>query len=300
MSDQPTPTEAWLHAIDGFISWAKVERTLSKNTLLAYRADLWRLAGWMTTRGCPVPSAAAHDDLAAYMVALSDAGLDARSLSRHRSSFRQFYQQLVIEGLCPSNPTILITAPRAGRRLPKVLSEAEVDALLDAPNEAEPFGLRDKAMIELMYSTGLRVSELVRLPAAAVHLEGGFLRVVGKGRKERIIPMGERARELLVRYWESDRPVGAKFAFLSRLGAPMGRLNFWLRLEKYAQVVGIADRVSPHVLRHSFATHLLNHGTDLRLVQAMLGHADISTTQIYTHVTTERLKAVHAAAHPRG
>ena len=300
MNEETPISPAWNHASEGFLSWAKVERALSRNTLMAYSADLFRLARHMTENGKDKPGSLVHADLTAYMVALSDSGLDARSIARHRTSYRQFYRQLLIEGLVKDDPTVLISAPRAGRRLPVVFSEAQVDALLDAPDETDPLGLRDKAMIELLYSTGLRVSELVMLPAAAVHLEGGFLRVRGKGNKERIVPMGDRARDWLLRYWQNARPVGGKYAFLSRLGKPMGRLNFWLRLTRYAKLTGLGGKVSPHVLRHSFATHLLNHGADLRAVQAMLGHADISTTQIYTHVTRERLKAVHAEFHPRG
>lgn len=291
---------AWTRSVEAFLSWARVERALSRNTLLAYQADLSRLAVWMTSRGRDTPIAVQHEDLAAYMVALSGDGLDPRSLGRHRSSFRQFYRQLVVEGAQTDDPSALIGAARVGQRLPVVFSERQVEALLSAPDPSTAIGLRDKAMIELMYSTGLRVSELVLLPAAGVHLEGGFLRVRGKGSKERIVPVGERARELLVRYWTEARPLGGKYAFLSRFGKPMGRLNFWLRMTHYAKLAGLEGKVSPHVLRHSFATHLLNHGADLRVVQAMLGHADISTTQIYTHVTRERLKAVHAEFHPRG
>ena len=293
-------SDAWSHAIEGFLSWARVERALARNTIMAYQADLSRLARWMTEHARTVPGCVQHEDLAAYMVALSGEGLDSRSLARHRSSFRQFYRQLLIEGIVNADPTVLIGAARVGRRLPVVFSERQVESLLDAPDEGTSIGLRDKAMIELLYSTGLRVTELVTLPAAALHLEGGFLRVRGKGNKERIVPMGDRARELLLKYWRDARPLGGKYAFLSRLGKPMGRLNFWLRITQYAKLAGIPGKVSPHVLRHSFATHLLNHGADLRAVQAMLGHADISTTQIYTHVTRERLKAVHAEFHPRG
>lgn len=290
----------WTLAVEAFLSWARVERSLSRNTLLAYQADLFRLAVWMTARGCQTPGSVQHDDLAAYVVALAEAGLDPRSLGRHRSSFRQFYRQLIVEGMQSDDPTALIGAARVGQRLPVIFSEPQVEALLSAPDATTGIGLRDKAMIELMYSTGLRVSELVLLPAAGVHLEGGFLRVRGKGSKERIVPVGDRARELLVRYWSEARPLGGKYAFLSRFGKPMGRLNFWLRMTHYAKMAGLEGKVSPHVLRHSFATHLLNHDADLRVVQAMLGHADISTTQIYTHVTRARLKAIHAQFHPRG
>ncbi len=293
-------TESWAAALDGFLSWLKVERAASHNTLLAYRADLARLAEWMESNGRPDAGSVEHVDLAAYIVHLSRGGLSGRSIQRHRSAFRQLFRQLLAENLIPRDPSTLVEAPRAKRRLPSVFSERQVEAILAEPDVLEALGLRDRAMIELMYATGLRVSELVKLPAAAVHLEGGFLRVLGKGGKERLIPCGEVATEWLVRYWKEARPRGGSAAFLSRQGRAMTRQNFWVRLTGYAKRAGIKGKVSPHVLRHSFATHLLNHGADLRAVQAMLGHADIATTEIYTHVSRERLKRIHAEFHPRG
>lgn len=291
---------AWTAAIAGFLAWIRGERALSANTRSAYAADLTRVARWMGAEGRDDPAGVTHADLAAYLVALADAGLDPRSVNRHRSAIRQLFRWMVAENLAADDPSLLIAAPRFGRRVPAVFSEAQVETLLAAPDELDPLGIRDRAMIELMYATGLRVTELVTLPLRAVHLDGGFLRVKGKGNKERLVPLGDVARDQLLRYLREVRPPGDGAVFLSRRGTPMTRQNFWERLVRYARLAGLRGKVSPHVLRHSFATHLLNHGADLRVVQAMLGHADISTTQIYTHVTRERLKAVHAEFHPRG
>lgn len=296
----PVVSPAWDAAIEGFLASMRVERALARNTLTAYRSDLLRLGA---EGGCDAPTRVQHADLAAYMATLLDSGLDQRSLARHRSAFRQFFKYLVREGLLSSDPSVLIEAPRPQRRLPSPLSETQVEALLAAPDDSTPLGLRDLAMIELMYSAGLRVSELVELPLSAVHLDGGFLKVRGKGSKERLIPLGEKAETLLRRYLvevRGDPKYTQPALFLSRLGTAMTRQNFWERLGQYASTVGIRGGVYPHQLRHSFATHLLAHGADLRAVQAMLGHADISTTQIYTHVAQERLKRVHREFHPRG
>jgi integrase/recombinase XerD len=291
----------WETAIDAHLSWGRLERAWSRNTLAAYHADLVRLAGWMTGRGRSSPAAVVHEDLAAYLVHLDGAGLDPRSRARHRSAFRQLFAQLVREGLLAANPATLVEAPRPGRKLPFVLSEAQVEAILAAPDRSTPLGLRDAAMIELLYASGLRVTELVTLPLSGLDLVAGLVRVKGKGGRERLVPMGEVAAGLVARYVREARGFGGPPAvFLSRRGRPMTRQNFWERLKAYAILAGAPSRVSPHKLRHSFATHLLAHGADLRAVQAMLGHADISTTQIYTHVAKERLKQVHREAHPRG
>lgn len=297
---------AFLVAIEAFLAWARVERAHADNTREAYWRDLTRLARWLATQGVTEPAHVTHEHLSAYMAWLAAEGLDPRSVARHRSAFRQLFRQLRDEGLIPRDPTVLIEAPRAPRRVPSVLSEGQVDAILAAPDRTQPRGLRDAAMIELMYGSGLRVSELVKLPLAAVHLDALYLRIKGKGGRERLVPMGEPAAAALARYLRDVRPLqdpaGTSTAlFLSRLGAPMTRQNFWERLKGYAVAAGVApDRVTPHGLRHAFATHLLEHGADLRAVQVMLGHADISTTQIYTHVARARLQRVHADAHPRG
>jgi integrase/recombinase XerD len=289
-------------AIDGFCAWMRGERALASNTIAAYHTDLVKLARWLATQGITAPEDVRHPHLAAYVASLVEEGYDLRSVARHRSAFRQLFKFLLREGILRANPATLVEGARPSRKLPRVLSEAQVEAILAAPDPDEPLGLRDAAMIELMYSSGLRVSELVGLPLAAVHFEGGFLRVRGKGDKERLIPMGDEASARIQRYVREargDADLRQSALFLSRLGRPMTRQNFWQRLEAYARGAGVAQ-VSPHQLRHAFATHLLEHGADLRLVQAMLGHADISTTQIYTHVARERLKRVHAEFHPRG
>jgi len=299
-------SEVWDSVLDAFLAHRRVERMSSRHTLDAYGRDLAALAEWMTREGRADPAAVAHVDLAAYMAHLARRGLDPRSLQRHRSAFRQLFKFLLAEGVVRTNPTLLIESPRAGRRIPDVLTERDVEALLAAPDPETPLGLRDLAMLELLYSAGLRVSELVELPFAALHLEGGFLRVRGKGSKERLIPLGERAATLIRAYVRGPRAaldprLEVAALFLAEHGGAMTRHNFWQRLRGIAVQAGIpADRVHPHGLRHAFATHLLEHGADLRAVQAMLGHADISTTQIYTHVARARLKGVHAGAHPRG
>ena len=295
---------SWDAAIEGYTAWARTERGLAKNTVAAYHADLVRLGAWMDGRGAHRPSDVRHADLAAYVDALVEDGLDLRSVARHRSAFRQLFKFLIREGLLQVDPSTRVEGKVPPRKLPSVLSERQVEALLAAPDADDDLGIRDAAMIELMYGSGLRVSELVGLPYAGVHLEGGFLRVRGKGDKERVVPVGEEAIAKIRRYLRlvragQDPDLRQPALFLSRLGGPMTRQNFWERLDSYAKRIG-APKVSPHGLRHAFATHLLEHGADLRLVQAMLGHADISTTQIYTHVARERLKRVHAQFHPRG
>ena len=251
------------------------------------------------------PEAARHAHLAAYVAALVDDGLDLRSVARHRSAFRQLFRFLVREGILGADPSTLVENRTPPRRLSGVLSERQVEAILVAPDRTDDLGLRDAAMIELMYSSGLRVTELVTLPLAALHREGGFLRVCGKGGRERLIPVGVEALDRIGDYLREvrsrqDPGLREPAMFLSRRGEAMTRQNFWERLRGYALAAGVTARVTPHQLRHAFATHLLEHGADLRLVQAMLGHADISTTQIYTHVARERLKRIHAEFHPRG
>jgi integrase/recombinase XerD len=292
---------AWDAAIDTFLARARVERSWSKLTVAAYQADLARMAAWMGSHGRISPAEVTHADLSAYMTALAEEGIAPRSAARHRSAYRQLFKQLAVDGAIARDPSTLVEAPRAGRSLPEVLHAKDVDAILAAPDTTTVLGLRDAAMIALMYSSGLRASELVKLPLSAVHLEGGFLRVRGKGGKERIVPMGDVASDLVRRYVAEARGVTRDAAlFQAEGGGAMSRQNWWQRLKEHALRAGVRGRVYPHRLRHSFATHLLEHGADLRAVQAMLGHADISTTQIYTHVAAERLKQVHARFHPRG
>ena len=298
------PTEAWTAATEAFLGWAKVERGWSKLTVAAYAADLRRLGGWLARRGVPTPEAVTAGELGTYLTVLADEGLDPRSRARHRSAFRQFFGHLRDEERVAVDPSARIEAVAPGRRLPDTLSEAQVEALLAAPDRTTLLGLRDAAMIELMYGSGLRVSELVGLPLAAVHMGARLLRVRGKGDRSRQIPFGDASASLLVDWLARGRPEldpdgRCPALFLSRLGKPMTRQNFWERLGAHARGAGLPD-VHPHTLRHAFATHLVSRGADLRAVQAMLGHADITTTQIYTHVARERLRRVHAEAHPRG
>jgi integrase/recombinase XerD len=296
----PLLTPAWDAALDGFLSWARVERGLARATLSAYRSDLLRLAAWCGEQGFSEPGEVDHEHVSAFLLALTNQGLDPRSRARSLSAIRQLFRWLVAENLQPTDPTALLVGPRFGRRIPSVFTERQVEGLLKAPDTDHPLHVRDRAMIEMMYATGLRVSELVNLPLSGVNLPGGFLQVRGKGGKERLIPLGDVARDALLRYLAAARPPGRSPAvFLSVRGAAMTRQNFWERLVNYARGVGLRGKVSPHVLRHSFATHLLNHGADLRVVQAMLGHASLTTTEIYTHVSKERLKQVHATFHPR-
>ncbi len=292
-------------ALEGFMYYLKVERNRSDHTLHAYGHDLRRFVGWCHHQGVERPTQVTRDVVADHLLFLDREGLGLRSIARARTSIRQLFRFLVRENLLEDDPTTLVDAPRFPAPLPVVLSQSQVEALLAAPDRSDPLGLRDAAMIELLYSTGLRVSELVSLPRASVDPQMGLLRVRGKGDKERLVPTGDEALHLMVRYLREARPHHdasgrAPEVFVGRRGERMTRQNFWQRLQRWAAVAGIPGKVSPHVLRHSFATHLLEHGADLRHLQAMLGHADIGTTQIYTHVTRARLQALHARYHPRG
>ncbi len=291
-------------AVEGFLYHLRVERHASKNTLAAYRSDLLRFAHWATGRGIVDPAAVGAEDVADHLVFLANGGIGDRSRARARTALRQWFRFLVKEDVRKDDPTVLIDAPRFKSPLPSVLSAAQVEAILAAPDDS-PLGVRDRAMIEVMYATGLRVSELVNLPRHALDAETGIVRVIGKGDKERLVPIGDRALDLVARYLRDVRPLhdlaaASRALFVSERGTAMTRQNFWYRLEIHARTADVRGKVSPHTLRHSFATHLLENGVDLRHVQAMLGHADISTTQIYTHVTRARLKALHARFHPRG
>ncbi|HLT27788.1 MAG TPA: site-specific tyrosine recombinase XerD [Zeimonas sp.] len=298
--------------IDAFCDAVALEDGLSRNTLAAYRRDLAALAAWLEA---PPRSAAGRSrrpalheadaaDLQAY-IAARHAGSRPSSSNRRLTVFRRFYRYLVRERVREDDPTLHIRSARQPPRFPKTLSERQVEALLAAPDVRTPLGLRDRAMLETLYATGLRVSELVGLETVRVGLNEGVVRVVGKGDKERLVPLGEEAREWIVRYLREARPalLGARAAdalFVTQRGGPMTRQMFWTLVKRYARAADVNAPLSPHTLRHAFATHLLNHGADLRVVQMLLGHADISTTQIYTHVARERLKTLHAAHHPRG
>jgi len=291
--------------LDRFCDALWLEDGLSPRTLASYRADLMRFARWLAPRDARLATAG-RSDIEAYLAYLfGEGGLKARSAARAVSSLRRFYRRLQRDGERDDDPTALTASPRLPRSLPKSLSEAQVEALLGSPDLRTAEGQRDRVMLEVLYATGLRVSELVALPMAALSLDMGVVRVLGKGAKERLVPLGEEALDWLGRYLKGARGDlldGRHSAalFVTRRGGPMTRQAFWLRLKRHAVQAGIRSAVSPHVLRHAFATHLLNHGADLRVVQMLLGHADISTTQIYTHVARERLKQLHRQHHPRG
>jgi integrase/recombinase XerD len=301
----PPADPADADAIDRFLEAAWAESGLARASLDSYRRDLSGLARWLRPRGVALATAA-RADLFAYLAVRADLGYAARSNARLLSALRAFYARQVRLGARSDDPSALLEPPRLGRSLPKALAESEVEALLQAPDVESPDGLRDRAMIELMYACGLRVSELVDLPSTAVNLRQGVLRVSGKGGKERLVPLGEEAQHWLERYLAQARPVLAAGRaraplFLTRRGEALTRQRFWSLVKATATRAGIdRARVTPHGLRHSFATHLLNRGADLRALQMLLGHASLSTTQIYTLVAREGLKRLHAKHHPRG
>ena len=297
------PAEA-LQEIERFVDALWMERGLSENTLAAYRNDLSGLAVWLTGKDRGLLDAG-RGDLLAYLSERVGEGARPRTTARLLSSMRRFYRYLVREGRLKTDPSVRIDTPRIGRPLPDTLSEHEVEVLLDSPDDSDAIGLRDRAMLELLYACGLRVSELVGLATEQVNLQQGVVRLIGKGNKERLVPLGEEAIDWLQRYLDESRLelAGAgsdRHLFLTRRGKGMTRQAFWYRLRHYALKSGVSKPLSPHTLRHAFATHLLNHGADLRVVQMLLGHSDLSTTQIYTHVARERLKDLHALHHPRG
>ncbi|MCW8944776.1 MAG: site-specific tyrosine recombinase XerD [Sedimenticola sp.] len=290
-------------SIERFADALWMERGLSKNTLMAYQSDLNKLAVWLAGQDISLLSAQ-REDLLSYLAVLSREGKKARSTARMLSCIRQFYQYALRENWVNTDPSSLIDAPKLGRSLPKSLTEDEVESLLDAPDIDDPEGCRDRAMLEVLYATGLRVSELVGLQFNQVSLNQGLVRVIGKGGKERLVPLGDEAVEWLTRFLKTARYdlLGERVCddlFPTRRGAGMTRQAFWYRIKKHAASAGITKHLSPHTLRHAFATHLLNHGADLRVVQMLLGHSDLSTTQIYTHVARERLKSLHQQHHPR-
>ena len=290
-----------------FLDMLWVERGASKNTLAAYRSDLTLLARWLKRRDVDLAKAA-QKDLKDYLSARNTSKAGAftpRTQARLLSSLRRFYRWLVRESLRADDPSALIAAPKLSRGLPKTLSAEQIEKLLGAPDLEADLGLRDRAMLELMYASGLRVSELVGLTIPQMHLERGVVHLVGKGGRERLVPMGEEAVHWVKLYLKRARPAllerrSSDVVFLSNRGAKMTRHNVWRFIGNHARAAGISSRLSPHTLRHAFATHLLEHGADLRAVQMLLGHSDLSTTQIYTHVTRARLLALHEKHHPRG
>jgi integrase/recombinase XerD len=291
--------------IEAFLDALWMEQGLSANTLAAYRRDLEGLAHWLQGQSAGTLTGAQAYDLQAYLKYRTEQGGKASSAARLISSLRRFYRYYLREGRITQDPTEQMDSPKLGRPLPKALSEAEVEALLAAPDTETPLGLRDRAMLELLYATGLRVTELVSIQVTQINQRQGIVRVVGKGEKTRLVPLGEEAEDWLGRYLRQGRPALLKgrqceSVFVTQRGAGLTRQAFWYAIKRYAQQAGIQKHLSPHTLRHSFATHLLNHGADLRVVQMLLGHSDLSTTQIYTHVANERIKQLHATHHPRG
>lgn len=290
--------------LERFLDALWLERGLSENTLSAYRNDLSGLAVWLARQETDLLNAR-RTDLLAYLAMRVEQGSKPRSTARLLSSMRRFYQYLIREGRLQDDPSARIDAPKLGRALPKTLTEQDVELLLAAPDTEELLGLRDRTMLEVLYASGLRVSELVGLRLDQVSLQQGLVRIVGKGNKERLVPLGEEAVSWIERYIRHARgeltkgqPCDALFP--SRFGDFMSRQAFWQLIKRYALQAGINKPLSPHTLRHAFATHLLNHGADLRVVQLLLGHSSLSTTQIYTHVARERLKQLHGQHHPRG
>jgi integrase/recombinase XerD len=279
--------------LDAFCDALWLEDGLSKNTIASYRSDLEQYFGFLKQKD---PLAADEEDLFRFLATRKGR---ASSAARRVSTLKRFYQYCLRERRIEADPTLKLDPPKRAPRFPKTLSEPDVEALLAAPDTATPLGLRDRAMLEALYATGLRVSELVALKTFEVNLEAGVVRVMGKGSKERLVPLGEEAVEWISRYLKERRGTGDAL-FLTGRGAGMTRQAFWHLIRRYGARAIPGKKLSPHVLRHAFATHLINHGADLRVVQLLLGHADISTTQIYTHVARERLKALHARHHPRG
>ncbi|MDE0976411.1 MAG: site-specific tyrosine recombinase XerD [Arenicellales bacterium] len=290
--------------LDQFLDGIWLESGLSANTLAAYRTDLLAFQIWLAKKGLTLEQVT-RADLLAYLAANVRAGLSPRSSARHLSTLRRFYRYLLIQGRTQADPTADVRSPVIGRPLPKNISEQGVEKLLSTPPRDTALGSRDRAMLETMYASGLRVSELVGLTLNELDLTTGLVRVVGKGGRERIVPLGEEASESLREYLGQARSDLLKAqltdaVFVTRRGGPMTRQAFWQLIKRYAQQAGIGAEFSPHSLRHAFATHLLNHGADLRSVQMLLGHTDLSTTQIYTHVARARLQSLHGTHHPRG
>jgi integrase/recombinase XerD len=295
-----------LHSmVDGFLAHLATERGLSKNTLEAYSRDLLRFVAFLERRQVVDPSNVTPKMMRAYLVELRDSGLSPRTVARHLASVRSLYRYLTRERMSSVNPTSSLKGPKTDKPLPRTLSVEEVDRLLAQPRGNDPIALRDKAMLEMLYATGMRVEELVSLDLSQLSLVTGTLVVRGKGGKERIVPLGEYAMEALTVYLSNGRPKlqrtsSPQAVFLNKRGGRLSRQGFWKILRAYARKAEIRRGVTPHVIRHSFATHLLERGADLRAIQSLLGHSDISTTEIYTHVARARLKEVHRKHHPRG
>lgn len=291
--------------IQQFLDYLSVERGLAPNTIESYGRDLRAFSDFFEKRGLKSLDATTHKDIAEFMWSEKEKGLSANSISRALVAIKVFYRFLLKEQVIKQDPTSILDSPKLWKRLPDVLGIEEVEKLVTKPDLKDLFGIRDRAILELLYATGIRVSEMINLNLGDLNLDVGFLKCIGKGSKERITPLGKKAKEALARYLQNVRPKLAQSKshnnglFLTRLGKKMTRQMVWKIVKKYARLCNIKKDITPHTLRHSFATHLLERGADLRIVQELLGHANISTTQIYTHVDKERLKAIHRKFHPR-
>ena len=290
--------------IDTFLNYLSVERGLSNNTIISYREDLNTYLDFIEKSNIDVLSKISKDNITNFMFAQKDKGIGVNSVARRLAAIRMFHRFLTRERILKSDPSTLIESPKLWKRIPETLSLNEVEVLIAQPNVRNVQGIRDKAILETLYATGMRVSEAVNLRKDNVNLDIGFLRCIGKGSKERVIPVGKKAIVSIQRYLEVSRPKLLKnkeseFLFVSRFGKKISRQSFWKIIKKHAQAARIKKPIKPHILRHSFATHLLEHGADLRSVQEMLGHSNISTTQIYTHINKDRLKSIHKQFHPR-
>ncbi|MFH1380670.1 MAG: site-specific tyrosine recombinase XerD [Candidatus Omnitrophota bacterium] len=288
-----------------FLDYLSVERGLSSNTIKSYSLDLKRFVKYMVSFGIKGVNDITRRHLLKYLYALKDQGLSPNTISRNMAAVKVFFRFLITERITKENPTDMLESPRLMRTLPEVLNSDEITRMLETPSLKGVLGPRDKAALELMYATGMRVSEMVELVLNGLNLDMGFIRCTGKGGKERIVPVGREAQKALTKYLAKSRPklikkIQDSHLFLSKLGKKISRQSFWKMLKKYSKAAGIKKSISPHTLRHSFATHLLEKGADLRSVQEMLGHADISTTQLYTHINKARLKGIHSKFHPRG
>ena len=288
---------------EDFLNYLIIDRGLSLNTKESYAHDLNRYINFLKANDCDSVKNIKRENIQCYLITLYEEGLNTKTISRHLSTIRHFHEYLIVEKIAEENPCQLIESPKMSRKLPEVLSIKEVTQLLESFSMETPQEVRNKAMVELLYASGLRVSELLDLKLDNLYLSMSFVKCHGKGEKERLVPIGEIATEALTQYLNLARPTFVKkendFLFLNRYGQPMTRQGFWKLLKKQAQVAGITKPLSPHKLRHSFATHLIENGADLRMVQEMLGHSDISTTQIYTHLSKQHLKGVIENAHPR-
>ena len=286
------------------MDYLSVERGLSKNTVVSYRRDLVSYLDFLGNSRIEALSRATRNDIGNFMLWEKDRGIASNSIARRLAAVRMFHRFLLSERILKDDPTSLIESPKLSKKIPEALSVNEVEALLAAPSGRDKQGIRDKAILELFYATGMRVSEVVELKCDSVNLDVGFLRCIGKGNKERVIPLGRKAIESVKKYLQSSRSVflgkkESEYLFISRLGKKISRQSLWKLIKGYAREAGIKKPMRPHILRHSIATHLLERGADLRSVQEMLGHADISTTQIYTHINKDRLKSIHRMFHPR-